>query len=60
MLAGGTGVAPFMNVVATLLADAEDATLLDLVVSHRSRPAPVRSSARVEGQHCRLSVSKAT
>ena len=34
MLAGGTGVAPFMNLVATLLADAEDETLLDLVVSH--------------------------
>ena len=35
MLAGGTGVAPFMHLVATLLADPEDATLLDLVVSHR-------------------------
>ena len=34
MLAGGTGVAPFMNLAATLLADPEDATLLDLVVSH--------------------------
>ena len=33
--AGGTGVAPFMHLVATLLADPEDATLLDLVVSHR-------------------------
>ena len=30
MLAGGTGVAPFMHLVATLLADPEDATLLDL------------------------------
>ena len=35
MLAGGTGVAPFMHLVATLLADPEDTTLLDLVVSHR-------------------------
>ena len=33
--AGGTGVAPFMHLVATLLADPEDTTLLDLVVSHR-------------------------
>ena len=38
MLAGGTGVAPFMNLAATLLADADDATLLDLVVSHREAP----------------------
>mmetsp|Transcript_17846 Transcript_17846/g.54870 ORF Transcript_17846/g.54870 Transcript_17846/m.54870 type:complete len:217 (+) Transcript_17846:317-967(+) len=35
MLAGGTGVAPFLHLAATLLADPEDATLLDLVVSHR-------------------------
>lgn len=35
MLAGGTGVAPFLHLAATLLADPDDATLLDLVVSHR-------------------------
>lgn len=37
MVANGTGVAPFVNVIATLLNDPFDATKLSLVVSHSSR-----------------------